>query len=54
MTIHTYIKKATREVHSVEEVPTLLVGDEKLKDPVDMAIYTHTHIGLHTLYVVWL
>ena len=39
MTIHTYIKKQTRKAYSVEEVPTTLVEYEKLKDPIDMAIY---------------
>ena len=27
------IQKETRKVHSVEQLPTLLVNDEKLKDP---------------------
>jgi len=32
------IKKETGKVHSVKEVPTLLVNDEKLKDPTNVAI----------------
>jgi tRNA uridine 5-carbamoylmethylation protein Kti12 len=31
------IKKETGKVHSVEQVPTLLVNDEKLKDPTYVA-----------------
>jgi len=31
------IKKETETVHSVEQVPTLLVNDEKLRDPTHMA-----------------
>ena len=31
------IKKETGTVHAVEQVPTLLVNDEKLRDPTDMA-----------------
>jgi len=31
------IQKETRKVHSVEQVPTLLVNDEKLKDPSNNA-----------------
>jgi hypothetical protein len=30
-------KKETGNVRSVEHVPTLLVNDEKLKDPIDVA-----------------
>ena len=31
------MKKDTGEMHSVEQFPILLVNDEKLKDPTDMA-----------------
>jgi hypothetical protein len=31
------MKKETGIVHSVEQVPALLVNDEKLKDPTDVA-----------------
>jgi len=31
-----HCKEETRKVHSVEQVPTLLVNDEKLKDPADV------------------
>jgi len=31
------MKKETGKVHSVEQVPTLLVSDEKLKEPTDVA-----------------
>ena len=31
------VKKQTGKVHSVEQVPTFLVNDEKLKDPTDVA-----------------
>ena len=31
------INKQTGKVHLIEQVPTVLVNDEKLKDPTDMA-----------------
>jgi hypothetical protein len=31
------MKKETGKVHSVEQVPTLLVNDKNLKDPTDVA-----------------
>jgi hypothetical protein len=31
------VKKQTGKVHSVAQVPTFLVNDEKLKDPTDVA-----------------
>jgi hypothetical protein len=31
------MKKETGTIHSMEQVPTLLVNDEKLRDPTDMA-----------------
>jgi len=36
-TAWTIINKEARKVHSVEQVPNLLVNDEKLKDPTNMA-----------------
>jgi hypothetical protein len=30
-------KKETKKVQSLEQVPTLLVNEEKLKDPTDLA-----------------
>jgi len=42
---YIYTQKETREVH------TLLVGDEKLKDPADMAIYTYIYTHTHTHYM---
>jgi len=36
-TTSSIIKKETGKVHSVEQIPNLLVNDEKLKDPTDMA-----------------
>jgi hypothetical protein len=31
-----HCKEETGNVHSVEQIPTLLVNDEKLKDPTDV------------------
>jgi hypothetical protein len=31
------IKKETGKVHSVEQIPNLLVNDKKLNDPTDVA-----------------
>jgi hypothetical protein len=31
------IKKKTEKVHSVEQIPNLLVNDKKLNDPIDEA-----------------
>jgi carbamoylphosphate synthase large subunit len=31
------INKQTGKVHLIEQVPTVLVNDEKLKDPTDIA-----------------
>jgi hypothetical protein len=36
-TTSSIIKKETGKVHSVELIPNLLVNDEKLKDPTDVA-----------------
>ena len=36
-TTWTIINKEAEKVHSVEQVPTLLVNDEKLKDPTNVA-----------------
>jgi uncharacterized protein (UPF0147 family) len=35
--VERYTKKETGNVHSVEQLPTLLVNDEKLKDPRNVA-----------------
>ena len=36
-TTQNIIRRETRKVYSVEWVPTLLVNDEKFKDPTDVA-----------------
>jgi len=36
-TTSSIIKKETGKVHSVEQIPNLLVNDVKLKDPTDVA-----------------
>jgi len=36
-TIQNIIRKETKKVYSVKWVPTLLVNDEKFKDPTDVA-----------------
>jgi len=36
-TTRNIIKKETGRLHSVEQLPNLLVNDRKLKDPTDMS-----------------